>query len=326
MSTEDLLLEMWMLSTASFITKFLNNIEEQNFTEILKTGPKTTSQIAEIKNLNPQNVYRMLKFATSYGMYNEKEKNVWENNNGSLIVLPKLKNFSSFSDMKSFIPINANLGEKPIYAEKQLFSHLKDNPDVAKTFNIGMKDFSEITMLPLLEKYDFSKCGLIADVGGGMGHLVVAILKKYPQLNGIVFDLPEVIENASKEFVSQSGVADRLTLHPGNFFQSIPEADTIIMKNCLHNWDTEKTDVILGNIHKALKSRNGKLLIAEFVLNEVGPNSKLASVLDFIMNMMFNSQEKTASEWKTVLSKNRFEMNSVVHIFQGFSVFEATPI
>jgi len=74
MSTEDLLLEMWMLSTASFITKFLNNIEEQNFTEILKTGPKTTSQIAEIKNLNPQNVYRMLKFATSYGMYNEKEK------------------------------------------------------------------------------------------------------------------------------------------------------------------------------------------------------------------------------------------------------------
>jgi len=272
----------------------------------------------------------MLKFATSYGMFTEKEKNVWENNNGSLIVLPKIKSFNNFSDkMKPFLPFKEQhdkSGEKPGFGEKQLFSHLKDNPDVAKSFNFGMKDFSEITMLPLLEKYDFSKCGLIADVGGGMGHLVVAILKKYPQLNGIVFDLPQVLENDAKEFVSQSGVADRLTLHPGDFLQSIPEADTIIMKNCLHNWDAEKTDIILGNVHKALKPRNGKLLIAEFVLNEVGPNSKLASVLDFIMNMVFNSQEKTASEWKTVLSKNRFETNSVVHIFQGFSVVEATPI
>jgi len=333
MSTEELLLEMWMLTFSSFVTQFLTRVEEQNFTDILKNGAKTSIQIAEIKKLAPEKVYRMLKFATSFGMFKEIEKDLWENNNGSLMVLPKIKNFNNFSDkMKFFLPnaMNSNPDntsfEKPVLPEKSFFALMKDNPDIANVFNKGMKDFSEITMIPLLEKYDFSKCGLIADVGGGMGHLVVEILKKYPQLNGIVFDLPQVIEKDAKEYVSQSGVADRLALHSGDFLKSIPEADTIIMKNTLHNWDAEKTDIILGNVHKALKSRNGKLLIAEFVLNEVGPNSKLAAILDFLMNMMFNSKEKTASEWKTVLSKNRFEMKSVVHIFQNFSVVEATPI
>ncbi len=73
--------------------------------------------------------------------------------------------------------------------------------------------------------FDFSACQTLADIGGGNGSLLVGILKANPQLRGIVFDLPQVIERA-KHNIETSGLADRCQVVAGSFFDAWCKAPT----------------------------------------------------------------------------------------------------
>jgi len=44
------------------------------------------------------------------------------------------------------------------------------------------------------------------------------------------------------------------------------------------------------------------------------------------MNSLFNSRLKSVDEWKETLSKNGFQLNSVVHLMDDFGIIEATPL
>ena len=54
----------------------------------------------------------------------------------------------------------------------------------------------------------------------GQGSLVTSILKAYPTVKGIVFDIPTVIKEAKSRLQAQ-GFADRCTVVSGNFFESV---------------------------------------------------------------------------------------------------------
>ena len=70
-------------------------------------------------------------------------------------------------------------------------------------FNNGMSNHSTITMKKILETYKgFEGLTSLVDVGGGIGATLKMIVSKYPNLKGINFDLPHVIEDAPS--------------HPGN--------------------------------------------------------------------------------------------------------------
>ena len=46
-----------------------------------------------------------------------------------------------------------------------------------------------------LATYDFSKIQYLCDIGGGHGHLLSLILKKYPHVKGKLLELESVIKN-----------------------------------------------------------------------------------------------------------------------------------
>ena len=45
----------------------------------------------------------------------------------------------------------------------------------------------------LVAAYDFSPFHLVADIGGGQGSTLAAILAAHPSVNGILLDLPQVV-------------------------------------------------------------------------------------------------------------------------------------
>jgi hypothetical protein len=73
----------------------------------------------------------------------------------------------------------------------------------------------------ILEAYDFSGLQVLADIGGGNGSAIAAILKKYPDMRGILFDLPGVAERA-KQNIQAAGVADRCQVIGGSFMEAVP--------------------------------------------------------------------------------------------------------
>lgn len=77
------------------------------------------------------------------------------------------------------------------------FEYHGTDPRFNKVFNRGMSDHSTITMKKILEDYKgFEGLKSLVDVGGGTGATLNMILSKYPNIKGINFDLPHVIEDA----------------------------------------------------------------------------------------------------------------------------------
>jgi hypothetical protein len=64
----------------------------------------------------------------------------------------------------------------------------------------------------VLEHGDFAHARTVVDVGGGFGHLAIALLERYPHLRACVLDLPEVIAVAERHGQNlDAGVRARLS-------------------------------------------------------------------------------------------------------------------
>ena len=68
-----------------------------------------------------------------------------------------------------------------------------------------------------------------------------SILTANPHLRGILYDQ----ENVVKDHVL-ADLAGRVEIQAGNFFERVPAADVLLMKNVLHDWSDEKCRVILS--------------------------------------------------------------------------------
>src|SRR6476620_722188 len=86
--------------------------------------------------------------------------------------------------------------------------------------------------------YDFSGIKRLADLGGGHGALLASILRRYPQMQGVLFDRAEIIAGVAKD--QFAGCEERITFESGSFFDCVPDGcDAYLMKHIIHDWDDE---------------------------------------------------------------------------------------
>ena len=122
---------------------------------------------------------------------------------------------------------------------KSYFDHLDDAPEQAAMFNDAMSTLASLANDLVIPAYDFAGFKLIADVGGGHGRLLSAILRSTPTARGILFDLPSVVAGAGP-LLDEAGVATRCAIEGGSFMDSVPDgADAYVMKSIIHDWDDD---------------------------------------------------------------------------------------
>ncbi len=189
-----------------------------------------------------------------------------------------------------------------------VFDFLSKHPEQAKVFDEAMVGVHGRETAAMLDAYDFSGVGVLADIGGGNGSVLTAVLKKYPQMKGILFDLPGVTERA-KAVVKTAGLADRCQVVSGSFFESVPKgADAYMMRHIIHDWDDEKSIRILKNIHKAM-GQDGRLLVVESV---IGSEPSFGKLLDLAMLVIPGGAERTAEEYKKLYELAGFRLTRIV--------------
>ncbi|RDX64895.1 hypothetical protein CR513_56490, partial [Mucuna pruriens] len=147
-----------------------------------------------------------------------------------------------------------------------------------QVFNAAMINHTTLVMRKVLECYKgFEDIKRLVDVGGGLGITINMITSKYPQIQGINFDLPHVIQHApSYPGVEHIG---------GDMFESVPKGDAIFMKWILHDWSDEQCLKLLKNCCNAIPD-DGKVIIVEAVLPiipETNAAWKAISQLDVLM-------------------------------------------
>jgi hypothetical protein len=132
----------------------------------------------------------------------------------------------------------------------------------------------------------------------------------------------EHVLNDAPALLEREGVADRVTLKSGSFFESVPEGgDCYIVSHIIHDWSEEQNMTILGNIRRAMKP-DGKLLIVEFVLPE-DDTPHFGKLADIVMLVIPGGQERTPTEYDGLLTTAGFKMTRVVPTETPVSIVEA---
>ena len=95
--------------------------------------------------------------------------------------------------------------------------------------------------------------------------LGIADLIQERPLSTVLAEMPAVIDGARRQ-LEAAHLADRTEVVPIDFFESVPAGgDAYVMKRVIHDWDDERSTVILKNCHRAMAGK-GKLLLVEMVI------------------------------------------------------------
>lgn len=199
---------------------------------------------------------------------------------------------------------------------KGRFEMLADISGAAPLFNHAMSSLSAAEIAAMLASYEFSGIRKLADIGGGYGAVLTAVLGRYSEMTGILYDLPHVVAGAP--------VFPRCEVIAGDFFKSAASgADGYIMKHILHDWNDEKALTILRNIRQVIPPE-GRLLVVDAVIapgNEPDP----ANLLD-IMMLLIGGQERSEKEFEGLFRAAGFRLSRIVRTSAPVCVVEGIPI
>ena len=299
----------------------------------LKDGPKSAAELAAATGLHARSLYRMLRALAGVGVFAEDGEQRF-----SLTPLSDLLRSDAPESLRDFAAFIANdvgfsaWAELPysIQTGQRAFDHkfgafyfdwIVEHPAQGKIFNDAMTGMSLGSSNVVLANYDFTGIGKLVDVGGGHGLLLAAILQKYPDLRGVLYDAPQVVSQPV-EALRAPGVAERCECVGGNFFESVPTGgDAYIMKHIVHDWSDDECVTFLSHCRAGLNP-GGKVLIVEMVLpepNVPGP-SKL---LDLEMLVFMTGCERTAEEYRALLARAGLTLTRIVPTPSPYSVIEA---
>jgi len=175
-------------------------------------------------------------------------------------------------------------------------------------FNMAMKSFSAETVGSLLVDWAPPKLdAVVCDLGGGVGHILVAIAQHYPQLGGILFDLPPVAKRAAANF-AESGLDGRLKTMGGSFLEPLPaqmgQCDVFYMKFIMPDWPDEECVTILRNI-AAVAKRGASFVTTDFILDldgEVMETGKRLADINMLAAQPAGAQERTYDEFVSLFT------------------------
>jgi O-methyltransferase domain/Dimerisation domain len=203
------------------------------------------------------------------------------------------------------------------------FDYFRRHPKVGQIFDDAMTGFVTQNGSAIVEAYDFSGLSRIVDVGGGVGALVVSILLANPELQGVVFDLPDVVASA-RQRINEAGLAGRCECVTGSFFETLPTGgDAYILASIIHDWDAEHCRKILATCRAAM-SPIARLLLIEMVIAP-GDHPFFGKLLDLEMLVCFGGQERTEEEYQELLMASGFRMTRVIPMRTPSSIVEAIP-
>jgi SAM-dependent methyltransferase len=177
---------------------------------------------------------------------------------------------------------------------------------------------------PIVEALHLAGVGRVADIGGGHGGLLAAILQAHPEMRGILFDLSETIIGA-KKFLKLHGVDKRVTTVGGDFLAEIPvEADVYLLKSVLQHWDDVAARTILESCRDAMPAR-AKLAIVERLLPEQAQDDPSAVMLDLHMMVITGGRARTLEQIEALLSQAGLAVSNTSRTLSGFVIIEAVP-
>jgi hypothetical protein len=202
--------------------------------------------------------------------------------------------------------------------ENGLWNYLQAHPAEARVFDQAMTAKARADIAAVLAAYDFGRFGTVADIGGGRGHLLRAVLDTIPSATGVLFDLPGVIDTLD-------AAPPRLSYQPGDFFvDPLPGADAYVLMEVLHDWPDADAAAILRAVRSAAH-RGASLLVVEAIIPDGDPDPRVHT-LDVIMLAVTGGRERTVPQLSALLDAAAFRAVGVIETGGPSRILEAVAV
>ena len=326
-----------MVGTYIFVSNAIIAAARLGIADLLKDGPKSSDELAQAVGAHPESLYRLLRALTNVDIFAQNKdgrfqltaisKYLQSDIPGSMrslmIMCSDEWHYESWSQLLTAVKTGKSAVES-LYG-MNAFQYFEQNPEAGEHFNSAMTGFSAQATAAVAATYDFSRVGTIVDVGGGLGTLIATLLKKYPQMRGVLFDRPHVITGA-QSLLQVEGVGQRCELVSGDFFESVPGGgDAYILQNIIHDWDDERAIAILKNCRRAIAD-DGKLLLSEMV---IPPDNRPYFGTIFDLEMQIGTpggRERTEAEFRALFEAAGFKLTRTIPTPSYSYVIEGVPM
>lgn len=323
------------MTVGFWISQAIYAAAKLNIADQLQSGPKSVSQLAQALKAQEDNLARLLRALAGIGLFQENPDGTYDLTPMSHLLctdhpdsmLPAIlmlgdENYRAWNHLPEAI-LNGGVPFEKAYG-LQAYEYYKQNPYKGKRFNDAMAALNRQDLAAIAEVYDFSAFETLADIGGGNGALLTAILKRNPNLSGILFELPQVQDEAT-EFLRKEGIEGRCDFVAGDFFQTVDlKADAYILAHIMHTFSDELCLKILQNIHRTMPE-HGKLLIVEELLTP-GGDASTAKTKFMDLNMLVlteGGREHTLKEFEALFRDAGFALTDVKVTESGTALIEA---
>lgn len=327
MSPQD---QMSRMLTGYWVAQALYAAAKLGLADLIAGSPRSAADLAAATGTDAPSLYRLLRALASVGVFAEDEQQRFgltplaeclrdiPGSQRDLALMNGEEHYQAWGELLYSVQTGKPAFDKLFGAP--VFDYLSQHPDKARIFDGAMVGVHGRETAAMLDAYDFSALGTVADVGGGNGSLLTAALQRYPSLRGMLCDLPGVSERARAN-LEAAGLSGRCRTVGLNFFESVPAgADAYLLRHILHDWDDDRATLILRNIHRALGT-GGRLLVVESVIPP-GNAPSFGKLLDLTMLVIPGGKERTEEEYRVLFAAAGFRLNRIVPTAAEVSVIE----
>jgi len=318
-----------------FVTsRALQIAAELGVADALADGPKDCTALASTLGAHAATLHRLLRALAAHGVFEQLPDGRYANTvlseylrdavPGSLRGLARMYGDAAIWRAFEGLEHSVRTGEPGFVHMHGVapFDYLAAHPESARRFDDAMVSSSGMMNAAIVEAYDWTQFGTLVDVAGGAGSTLAAFLEATPALQGVLFDLPHVIERA-RAYLAQRGVAARCRVETGSFFDAVPAgADAYFMKHIVHDWGDADCLRILRNCREAMPE-HAKLLVCDKVIPP-GNEPNYGKLVDLIMlAMMHGGRERTAEEFRELLAQAGMRLTRIIATRAENSIIEA---
>ncbi len=286
----------------------LSALVELRVLHLLADGPSDAASVAALTQVPPERMQVLLQAGAAMKLLRRRgDRFALSRRGAAFIAVPGLEDmvrhhrvlYADLADPVAFVRGNSD----PDLARFWPYVFGATGPmdaDVTARYSRLMADSQRLVAEEALAHVSLSRARRLMDVGGGTGAFLRAVRARYPKLELVLFDLPDV--------VAQAALPDGITRHGGSFrTDSLPGgADVISLVRVLYDHADDTVLALLRRVHAALPP-GGRVLIVEPMSGGTKPDPQTDVYFAVYTMAMQTGRTRSPAEIAVLLRKAGFE-------------------
>lgn len=256
----------------------------------LRDGSKTSAEVASAIGTDPRATDRLMNALDALGLLVKQGDMFVNTDDAQEYLVPgkpeyaggALMHANNMWDSWSTLTQAVKAGTSVFRREEEEYKEWV-KPFIAAMHYIAMERAPKIVSL-----LDLENVHRVLDVGGGSGAYSIAFCNAKPDIEAVVFDLPDVVP-LTQQYVAEACLSERISTTTGDYNKDDlgSEFDIVFLSAIIHSNSPEENIELFRKSRRALKP-NGQIVVQDFIMDPDRTSPPMAAV--FALNMLVGTE------------------------------------